>query len=204
MGDEAAQGQGTRHRCHGRFGGDDPGLGRQRGGVASCRLPDGSAECRGSQGAGQRAEVPPTSREQRPNPRFEEDMQFESIAGPPRYNRVAQGPVRYVRVAADNGVVIGYVWANDEGEAAGWVTPPGLGARDQCRRRMASEAAGREGARDRPHRPARGADPGHEQHPGNAASCPARRLNPRLSMNSRNWRPGADHPHRDQCRSAAE
>ncbi|MET7857697.1 hypothetical protein ABZS81_10775 [Streptomyces sp. NPDC005318] len=55
-------------------------------------------------------------------------MQFKHIAGPPRYNRVAQGPVQYVRVAADNGVVIGYVWANDEGEAAGWVTPPGLGA----------------------------------------------------------------------------
>ncbi|WP_326817534.1 hypothetical protein OIE61_22555 [Streptomyces sp. NBC_01762] len=55
-------------------------------------------------------------------------MQFRRIAGPPRYNRVAQGPVRYVRVAADNGVVIGYVWANDEDEAAGWVTPPELGA----------------------------------------------------------------------------
>jgi hypothetical protein len=55
-------------------------------------------------------------------------MRFKRIAGPPRYNRVAQGPVQYVRVAADNGVVIGYVWANDEGEAAGWVVPPGLGA----------------------------------------------------------------------------
>ncbi|WP_037823804.1 hypothetical protein [Streptomyces sp. NRRL B-24720] len=66
--------------------------------------------------------------ENRPNPRFEEDMQFKCVAGPPRYNRVAQGPVQYVRVAADSGVVVGYVWANDEGEAAGWVTPPGLGA----------------------------------------------------------------------------
>ncbi|MEV7235227.1 immunity 49 family protein [Streptomyces sp. NPDC051020] len=64
----------------------------------------------------------------RRNPRFEEDMRFKRIAGPLRYNRVAQGPVQYVRVAADNGVVIGYVWANDEGEAAGWVVPPGLGA----------------------------------------------------------------------------
>jgi hypothetical protein len=35
--------------------------------------------------------------------------------------------VQYVRVAADSGEVLGYVWANDEGEAAGWVTPPGLG-----------------------------------------------------------------------------
>ncbi|MGW5277799.1 hypothetical protein ACWEQP_35980 [Streptomyces sp. NPDC004044] len=55
-------------------------------------------------------------------------MQFKRIAGPPRYNRFARGPVQYVRVAADTGVVIGYVWANDEDDAAGWVTPPGLGA----------------------------------------------------------------------------
>ncbi|MFI6725509.1 hypothetical protein NRF20_14425 [Streptomyces sp. R-74717] len=66
--------------------------------------------------------------ENRPNPRFEEDMQLKRVAGPPRYNRVAQGPVQYVRVADSDGVVIGYVWANDEGDAAGWVTPQGLGA----------------------------------------------------------------------------
>ncbi|MFB7313493.1 hypothetical protein [Streptomyces sp. NPDC056192] len=64
----------------------------------------------------------------RPNPRFEEDVQFKRIAGPPRYNRVARGPVQHVRVVADNGVVIGYVWANDEDDAAGWLVPPGLGA----------------------------------------------------------------------------
>ncbi|MFF0291956.1 hypothetical protein [Streptomyces sp. NPDC005262] len=66
--------------------------------------------------------------ENRPHPRFEEDLHFKHIAGPPRYNRVARGPVQYVRVAADTGVVIGYVWASDEDDAAGWVTPPGLGA----------------------------------------------------------------------------
>ncbi|MFF3794709.1 hypothetical protein ACFYXW_32400 [Streptomyces sp. NPDC001981] len=55
-------------------------------------------------------------------------MQFKRIAGPPRYNRVARGPVQHVRVVADNGVVIGYVWANDEADAAGWLVPPGLGA----------------------------------------------------------------------------
>ncbi|MFE7246181.1 hypothetical protein [Streptomyces sp. NPDC057582] len=65
--------------------------------------------------------------ENQPNPRFEEDMQLKRVAGPPRYNRVAQGPVQYVRVAADSGETLGYVWANDEGDAAGWVTPPGLG-----------------------------------------------------------------------------
>ncbi|MGW1737114.1 hypothetical protein [Streptomyces sp. NPDC001937] len=66
--------------------------------------------------------------ENRPHPRFEEVLQFKHIAGPPRYNRVARGPVQYVRVASNTGVVIGYVWANDEDDAAGWVTPPGLGA----------------------------------------------------------------------------
>jgi hypothetical protein len=71
-----------------------------------------------------------TTGEHHSNPRFEEDMRFKRIAGPPRYSRVAQGPVRYVRVAAGTGVVIGYVWANDEGGAAGWVVPPGLGAAD--------------------------------------------------------------------------
>ncbi|MFD7758061.1 hypothetical protein [Streptomyces sp. NPDC059757] len=66
--------------------------------------------------------------ENRPNPRFEEDMQFKRFAGPPRYNRVARGTVQHVRVVADNGVVIGYFWANDEDDAAGWLVPPGLGA----------------------------------------------------------------------------
>ncbi|MER6104498.1 hypothetical protein ABT115_19755 [Streptomyces sp. NPDC001832] len=55
-------------------------------------------------------------------------MQLKRVAGPPRYNRFAKGPVQYVRVADSDGVVIGYVWANDEGDAAGWVTPQGLGA----------------------------------------------------------------------------
>ncbi|MGW3086133.1 hypothetical protein [Streptomyces sp. NPDC001108] len=68
------------------------------------------------------------TREERPNPRFEEDMQLKRVAGPPRYNRVAQGPVQYVQIADDDGGVIGYVWANDEDDAAGWVTPQGLGA----------------------------------------------------------------------------
>ncbi|WP_327245082.1 hypothetical protein [Streptomyces sp. NBC_01320] len=67
------------------------------------------------------------SREQRPNPRFEENMRCKRIAGPPRYNRVTQGPVQYVRVASGSGKVLGYVWANDEGDAAGWVTPSALG-----------------------------------------------------------------------------
>ncbi|MGI5140023.1 MULTISPECIES: hypothetical protein [unclassified Streptomyces] len=66
------------------------------------------------------------SREQRINPRFAEDLPFNEVSGPPRYNRATDGPVQYVSIANAAGSVIGYVWANDADEAAGWLTPPGL------------------------------------------------------------------------------
>ncbi|MET8635283.1 MULTISPECIES: hypothetical protein [unclassified Streptomyces] len=66
------------------------------------------------------------SREQRINPRFAEDLPFNEVSGPPRYNRTTSGPVQYVSIANVAGVAIGYIWANDEEEAAGWLTPPGL------------------------------------------------------------------------------
>ncbi|MEU6492274.1 hypothetical protein AB0D09_42490 [Streptomyces sp. NPDC049097] len=66
------------------------------------------------------------SREQRINPRFAEDLPFNEVSGPPRYNRTTSGPVQYVSIANVAGVAIGYIWANDEDEAAGWLPPPGL------------------------------------------------------------------------------
>lgn len=66
------------------------------------------------------------SREQRINPRFAEDLPFNEVSGPPRYNRSTSGPVQYVSIANASGVAIGYIWANDKDEAAGWLTPPGL------------------------------------------------------------------------------
>ncbi|MFE9764305.1 hypothetical protein ACFYPC_07180 [Streptomyces sp. NPDC005808] len=62
------------------------------------------------------------------NPRFAEDMWFSQVDGPPAYSRRADGPVVYVSIADRTGSTIGYVWANDTDDAAGWVVPPGLSA----------------------------------------------------------------------------
>ncbi|MFC8239219.1 hypothetical protein [Streptomyces sp. NPDC057284] len=62
------------------------------------------------------------SREQRPNPRLNEDLLFNAApGGPPRYSRLSNRPVQYLTVVDRHGQVIGYAWANDEDDAAGWV-----------------------------------------------------------------------------------
>jgi hypothetical protein len=68
------------------------------------------------------------SSEQPVNPRFADDLQMKQVDGPPTYGRKTDGPVTYVTVVDGTGSVIGYVWANDEDDAAGWVVPPGLSA----------------------------------------------------------------------------
>ncbi|MFF3498121.1 hypothetical protein [Streptomyces sp. NPDC003247] len=60
------------------------------------------------------------SRERNTNPRMTEPLRFEEVAGPARYARSTDKPVRYVTVANGQGAVLGYVWANDEDDAAGW------------------------------------------------------------------------------------
>ncbi|MFB7930758.1 hypothetical protein ACFC4C_16800 [Streptomyces sp. NPDC056039] len=60
--------------------------------------------------------------------RFEENLQFKQVAGPERYSVTTDGPVVYLSIADPTGAVIGYIWANDEDDAAGWVVPPGLSA----------------------------------------------------------------------------
>ncbi|MFE1952568.1 ADP-ribosylglycohydrolase family protein [Streptomyces sp. NPDC059524] len=55
------------------------------------------------------------------NPRFEEDLQFNAVSSPPRYASRTERPVRYGAVADGQGTVTGYVWANDEDDAAGWI-----------------------------------------------------------------------------------
>jgi hypothetical protein len=60
--------------------------------------------------------------------RFAEDLQFKQVAGPETYSVTTEGPVVYLSVADSTGTVIGYVWANDEDDAVGWVVPPGLSA----------------------------------------------------------------------------
>ncbi|MGW1093931.1 hypothetical protein ACWD4L_49310 [Streptomyces sp. NPDC002596] len=50
-----------------------------------------------------------------------EDLLFNvAPGGPPRYSHLSNKPVRYLTVADSHGQVIGYVWANDEDDAAGW------------------------------------------------------------------------------------
>ncbi|MER6715546.1 MULTISPECIES: hypothetical protein [unclassified Streptomyces] len=44
------------------------------------------------------------------------------------YGITTEGPVVHLSVTDSTGTVIGYVWANDEDDAAGWVVPPGLSA----------------------------------------------------------------------------
>ncbi|MEU7098357.1 hypothetical protein AB0A66_08430 [Streptomyces longwoodensis] len=60
------------------------------------------------------------------NPRLAADMPFTEVDAPPAYCRQTGGPVAYLAVADAAGTVIGYVWANDGDDAAGWVVPPGL------------------------------------------------------------------------------
>ncbi|CAM5745881.1 hypothetical protein STAFG_2933 [Streptomyces afghaniensis 772] len=55
------------------------------------------------------------------NPRFAEDMHLNFVSGPPRYRNHTDKPVRYITVAdKENGAVLGYLWAGDEDDAAGW------------------------------------------------------------------------------------
>ena len=49
----------------------------------------------------------------------EEDLEFRPVSGPPRYGHTASGPVRYVVIANQDGV-IGYLWASDPDDAAGY------------------------------------------------------------------------------------
>ncbi|MFF5275962.1 hypothetical protein [Streptomyces sp. NPDC000133] len=59
---------------------------------------------------------------QRPNPRLNENLLFNvAPGGPPRYSHLSQKPVQYLTVTDRDGEVIGYAWANDEDDAAGWV-----------------------------------------------------------------------------------
>ncbi|MFF3396809.1 DUF6508 domain-containing protein [Streptomyces sp. NPDC002669] len=45
-------------------------------------------------------------------------------SGAPRYRGTTDEPVRYLTVADARGVAMGYLWANDEDDAAGWCLRP--------------------------------------------------------------------------------
>lgn len=60
------------------------------------------------------------SRDPHVPPRVTEPLQWEEVASPPRYAKTTDKPVQYVAVADRSGTVLGYVWLNDEDDAAGW------------------------------------------------------------------------------------
>ncbi|MEW2467884.1 hypothetical protein ACFVHS_09565 [Streptomyces sp. NPDC057746] len=65
------------------------------------------------------------------NPRFDDDMWFNEVSpGPPRYQSDTGKPVRYFTVVdKQDGVVLGYVWAADEDDAAAWEPRETVGPR---------------------------------------------------------------------------
>ncbi|MGW7364326.1 hypothetical protein ACWGI8_13070 [Streptomyces sp. NPDC054841] len=60
------------------------------------------------------------SRKRRVSPRMTEPLPFEEVDSPPRYATTTDKPVQHVTVADRQGTILGYVWANDEDDAADW------------------------------------------------------------------------------------
>ena len=58
-----------------------------------------------------------------------EDLEPRVTGGPPRYTSQTGGPVTYVAVTA--GRVIGFLYANDADDAAGWVPRAGASPEEQ-------------------------------------------------------------------------
>ncbi|GCB49411.1 hypothetical protein [Streptomyces sp. NL15-2K] len=64
------------------------------------------------------------------NPRFDEDVHFNLVSGPPRYKNHTDKPVQYFTVVdKKGGGVLGYVWASDEDDAAMWEPREAVGPR---------------------------------------------------------------------------
>ncbi len=51
---------------------------------------------------------------------FSEDLQPRMVSGPPKYTSKTDRPVDYIVIADQRDVVIGFFYANDEDDAAGW------------------------------------------------------------------------------------
>ena len=60
------------------------------------------------------------SSERRVSPRMTEALQFKEVDSPARYAPSTDKPVRYVTVADRQGMILGYLWINDEDDAADW------------------------------------------------------------------------------------
>lgn len=60
------------------------------------------------------------NRERHDTPRTTEPLRFDEVASAPHYARSTDKAVQFLTVANPRGTVLGYVWANDEDDAAGW------------------------------------------------------------------------------------
>lgn len=65
--------------------------------------------------------------ERRPPGYMNEDLQMREVSGPPKYTSRTDKPVEHITIADPHGQVIGYLYANDEDDAAGWVPRPAAG-----------------------------------------------------------------------------
>lgn len=62
------------------------------------------------------------------SPRLSEELEFTLQPGGPRdYAGATDGPIRYVSVADGGGVLLGYLWAAQEEDAAGFVPRAAVG-----------------------------------------------------------------------------
>lgn len=50
-----------------------------------------------------------------------EDLELQIVSGPPRYTRLATGPVEHITLERANGEPMGFIYVNDANDAAGWV-----------------------------------------------------------------------------------
>jgi hypothetical protein len=49
-----------------------------------------------------------------------EDLQMREVCGPPRYTSRTNKPVEHITLATQQGELMGYLYINDEDDAAGW------------------------------------------------------------------------------------
>lgn len=63
----------------------------------------------------------------RPPGYMTEDLEMAKVAGPPKYTSRTDKAVEHIALADKQGSIIGYIYANDEDDAAGWQGRPAAG-----------------------------------------------------------------------------
>jgi hypothetical protein len=60
-----------------------------------------------------------------------EDLEMHEISGPPMYTSRTDKPVEHIALASKDGKLIGYLYANDDDDAAGWQAVAGASPEEQ-------------------------------------------------------------------------